>query len=53
LEAAREVRKWDYLARKRWILRHILQHSSSPATIGDIVDVLEAREATKSKGNMR
>jgi hypothetical protein len=52
LEAAREVRKWDYLARKRWILRHILQHSSSPATIGDIVDVLEAWEVTKLKENM-
>jgi hypothetical protein len=48
----REVRKWDYLARKRRILRRILQHSNSPATIGDIVDVLKAWEATKLKENM-
>jgi len=33
----------DYLAR---ILRRILQHSNSPARIGDIVNGLEAWEAT-------
>ena len=38
---------------KRRILRHILQHSNSPATIGDTVNVLEAWEAIKLKENMR
>jgi hypothetical protein len=46
----REVRKWDYLARKRRILRRILQHSNTPATIGDILDMLETWEATLIKG---
>jgi len=50
LEAERKVRKWDYLARKRRILRRIWQHSNSPATIGDIVNVLEAWGGDKIKG---
>jgi hypothetical protein len=46
----REVRIWDYLARKRRILRRILQHSNIPATIGDIVDVLKALGGDKIEG---
>jgi len=33
-------------------LADILQHPNSPATIGDIVNVLEAWEAIKLKENM-